>query len=468
MFSLFFLSALETYSQHVSFVRHIIYHQLEGAFDCVIADIDDDGDNDIAAVATDNNIVGWWENDGSGNFTTHIISTTYEGAISVFAYDLDSDADMDILTAAFYGNEVGWWENDGSQNFTYHLIADSMYWARCIHSTDLDQDGDNDVLIAVQTLDLIAWFENDGNENFTQHNISTNLEAPYFVNTADMDDDSDIDVLSAHYDDGLIVVWENDGSQNFTQHIIADQFNGTWVVYPMDLDADDDFDLLSCARSRNLIAWAENLGGMSFVCHSTYCSPALNGPWDICAVDFDLDQDLDLACTAFFSNNIGFWQNDGNQNFHLAATLGCSDAPIRIRSGDLDGDSDYDIAYVANGGSTLEWWENTFIDTVSNDNADNALSVFPSALQPSAFSFSTTPNPFNSTTTLTFELPSAGEVSIIIYDVQGREISKFEIRNSKPGTNQVNWNAEGLPSGIYLACLKTQAENQVQKLLLIK
>jgi hypothetical protein len=61
-----------------------------------------------------------------------------------------------------------------------------------------------------------------------------------------------------------------------------------------------------------------------------------------------------------------------------------------------------------------------------------------------------------------------GEVSLIIYDIQGREVEKLETQNLKPGTNQIVWNAEGLPSGIYFARLTMGGFSQTQKLLLMK
>lgn len=65
-----------------------------------------------------------------------------------------------------------------------------------------------------------------------------------------------------------------------------------------------------------------------------------------------------------------------------------------------------------------------------------------------------TPNPFNPTTTIAFDLPQAADVSIDIYDVSGQRIHNLLSRTEAGGTHEVTWdgrNSAGspLPSGIY-------------------
>jgi hypothetical protein len=78
------------------------------------------------------------------------------------------------------------------------------------------------------------------------------------------------------------------------------------------------------------------------------------------------------------------------------------------------------------------------------------------------------PNPFNISTIIRFELIDAGDVELKIYDLNGGEISKFEIRNSNVGESKVVWEPKGLPSGIYFAELQVGGFRQMRKLLLLK
>ncbi len=65
------------------------------------------------------------------------------------------------------------------------------------------------------------------------------------------------------------------------------------------------------------------------------------------------------------------------------------------------------------------------------------------------------PNPFNPSTKIRFSIPASldGEsrfVTIKIYDLLGRELVTLVNENKKPGNYEVAFNAQNLPSGIYL------------------
>ncbi len=83
------------------------------------------------------------------------------------------------------------------------------------------------------------------------------------------------------------------------------------------------------------------------------------------------------------------------------------------------------------------------------------------------------PNPFNPTTTLGFDLPAATSVTLMIYDLTGREVARLADGGYLPGYHQVVWdgrNASGrlLPSGIYIARLITPEYTKSIKMLLLK
>jgi len=60
------------------------------------------------------------------------------------------------------------------------------------------------------------------------------------------------------------------------------------------------------------------------------------------------------------------------------------------------------------------------------------------------------PNPFNSTTTLTYGIPEAADVSINIYDISGRFVGSLVNGRVKPGHHKVTWSPHEAPTGIYV------------------
>ena len=78
------------------------------------------------------------------------------------------------------------------------------------------------------------------------------------------------------------------------------------------------------------------------------------------------------------------------------------------------------------------------------------------------------PNPFNPETTISFTLPSASHISLVIYDIQGREVVTLVDGWMNAGFTEITFNAENLPSGVYFANMIAEKHNATMKLLLVK
>ena len=101
-------------------------------------------------------------------------------------------------------------------------------------------------------------------------------------------------------------------------------------------------------------------------------------------------------------------------------------------------------------------------DVLSNDNS------------PYSFGLSKNyPNPFNPTTTIGYDVAVAGEVSIIIYDMMGREVRNLVSDYANPGSYSVVWNAKNnqgleVSAGMYVYKMIAGDFVQVNKMLLVK
>lgn len=78
------------------------------------------------------------------------------------------------------------------------------------------------------------------------------------------------------------------------------------------------------------------------------------------------------------------------------------------------------------------------------------------------------PNPFNPTTTIRFEIPYSGFVTLTIYDVLGCEVATLMNEETSPGTYSVRWDATTLGSGMYFARLESNGKHQVTKMILMR
>jgi photosystem II stability/assembly factor-like uncharacterized protein len=78
------------------------------------------------------------------------------------------------------------------------------------------------------------------------------------------------------------------------------------------------------------------------------------------------------------------------------------------------------------------------------------------------------PNPFNPSTIISYSLPSASNVKLIIYNALGQSISLLENSFKQPGTYSVSFNASALPSGVYFYKLEAGPFSQLKKMILLK
>ena len=78
------------------------------------------------------------------------------------------------------------------------------------------------------------------------------------------------------------------------------------------------------------------------------------------------------------------------------------------------------------------------------------------------------PNPFNPTTKISWQSPVSSWQTLKVYDVLGNEIATL-INEEKPaGSYEINFNADGLPSGIYFYKLQAGKFVETKKMMLLK
>ncbi len=78
------------------------------------------------------------------------------------------------------------------------------------------------------------------------------------------------------------------------------------------------------------------------------------------------------------------------------------------------------------------------------------------------------PNPFNPSTKISFSLAKSEHVTLTVYDMAGKEISKLVDEQRAAGEYAVSFNASNLPSGVYLYKLTAGSFSQIKKMVLTK
>jgi hypothetical protein len=78
------------------------------------------------------------------------------------------------------------------------------------------------------------------------------------------------------------------------------------------------------------------------------------------------------------------------------------------------------------------------------------------------------PNPFNPTTSMTYALPAAMQVKLLVYNLTGQVVATLVDGYQKAGSHEVIFEASHLPSGSYFAVLQAGGEKRIRRVVLMK
>ncbi len=94
---------------------------------------------------------------------------------------------------------------------------------------------------------------------------------------------------------------------------------------------------------------------------------------------------------------------------------------------------------------------------VTKEEIPEALELFPNH-----------PNPFNPTTTISFNLPEAAHVRLDVYNVAGQRVASLLDESRRAGVHSVVFEASSLSSGIYFYRLMAGNKTEIKKMILIR
>lgn len=87
---------------------------------------------------------------------------------------------------------------------------------------------------------------------------------------------------------------------------------------------------------------------------------------------------------------------------------------------------------------------------------------------PSEFSLSQNyPNPFNPVTTIEYSLPEESNVSLVVYDVLGREVKAIARGVESAGSHSISFDASGISSGVYIYTLQAGGGRMMSRKMVV-
>lgn len=125
---------------------------------------------------------------------------------------------------------------------------------------------------------------------------------------------------------------------------------------------------------------------------------------------------------------------------------------------------------VSDAAITGDGW---YIDKIYLGGAPMDIAASPDVVPTASLLLQPTPNPFNQSTRLGFELDRPAEVRLLVYDVLGRRVRSLWSGKLEAGPRHALWDGHDdrgrpLPSGLYVARLEVNDHGFTRKLLLLK
>jgi hypothetical protein len=119
-------------------------------------------------------------------------------------------------------------------------------------------------------------------------------------------------------------------------------------------------------------------------------------------------------------------------------------------------------ALLENWQKMYEWVKN-FTKQGQETAVDNDVQILSSMVL-----FPNYPNPFNPTTVITYQLPVSSQVSLKVFDLLGREVQTLVDGMKSAGKHSVQWDAAGMPSGLYFYQITAGTFTQMKKMVILK
>ncbi|MEZ6235135.1 MAG: FG-GAP-like repeat-containing protein [Phycisphaerales bacterium] len=289
-----------------------------------VLDIDDDGDNDVlvaslGSLQPTDDLVGSirvLENRAGEGFVSRVLLENEPRACDVRPADLDGDGDLDIAFATFglyHTGRAGWLERTGAFEYTAHELLKSNGVSH-VPTGDVNGDGlpDIAVLVSQQHERVVLYVnrgEGEGPERFREVEL-WRAPHPMWGNSSaelvDLDQDGDLDMLFTN-GDALDsepyskpwhgVQWLENQSEgeaiSFVYRRIGG-FHGAYWAGAGDFDLDGDLDVFVTSMMnqwqdsrRAAMVWFENDGHESFTLRPVNVGPTYQVVGDVGDMDGD-------------------------------------------------------------------------------------------------------------------------------------------------------------------------------------
>jgi len=341
----------------------------------LLADLDNDGNVDIATLSAYDQAFNVHHGDGHGNFSAPVSQAVGTLPIAMAAADFTGDGYKDIVVADVGTNKIYLYSNNHNRTFT--LSPNQTFTnsgPAAMVARDFDGDGLLDIAVAETNDNMVTLYAYDGALGFNQLGSANVGDAPSSLAAADFNGDGKIDLAVANNGSSSITILRNVGLGNFALNATLNTASNPIGIQVGDFTGHGLKDIVVASSSSSAVHLIPARSGGSF----GLAYAAGSSPSGAAIADFDGDGNPDAVVANSGSNNLSLLKGDGKGGFTLVSTISAGSSPAVVQAADLNGDGLMDLLILNSTGTlrvALGIGDGTFAASVSY-----GVGVSPSAL----------------------------------------------------------------------------------------
>lgn len=314
-----------------------------------VADLNGDGYRDLAAAVDGHGMVKVALGDGDAEYGARKSYSLPDGGnpAGVTAADLDGDGDRDLAVTDDIQDAVVLLRNAGNGDFTVDettLATDTDPVS--VAAGDLNGDGRTDLVTANRAPGTASVLLN-GAGGFAPAAGYATGEAPESVSLGDTDEDGDLDLAVANRVSNSVTVRRNGGNGAFGLALDLAVGSRPFGVTAADVDEDGDADLVASNWHGESVSVLRSQGNGAFAAPATYSAGAPRGV-DVADIDGDGHVDLVIA-----GAGLSVRPGAGDGTFGAAASFSLPGAGLGVTVAHLDTDGRLDAVAATSGGAAV-------------------------------------------------------------------------------------------------------------------